>query len=152
MSTTAIRFEPIGPFYARSLAKECSNGGAPGAIARAVIDACGDGGEPYGADLVRAAAELTRTAMGFVQQSRGWLTSDHSAYDPHQLKRLCDWKRLDELFNQPGMESDPLESNAKELEWAISTLNSQATRCHQHEMPTAGLLFTAAANLLKEVA
>ena len=144
---TTTTFEPLGELYVSTLISNAHHSsGAVGTIADAVWAALqGDTKTNINTGLIDAGAKLTHDAMGMVEFSKGWVSGDWIAPNPHQLEHLCDWKRIDDFFDSASLNA------IAERDWVIHHLESQATRCHQYDEPMAALLFSAAALLLKEV-
>ena len=144
--TTTTRFEPLGELYVGTLVEDAHHGGIPATIRDAVWASLqGDTKTDINCGLIDAAAKITHDAMGFVEHSKGWVSEDWIASDPHQLSRLCDWKRIDAFFDMASLHQ------TDERLWVIHQLEEQFTRCCQYDMDLTALLFDAAALLLNEV-
>ena len=146
MTTSTTRFEPLGELYVGTLVENANYGGIPGTIRDAVWASLqGDTKTNINCGLIDAAAKVTHDAMGFVEQSKGWVSGDWIASNPHQLQRLCDWKRIDAFFDMASLHQ------TDERFWVIHQLEEQVTRCSYSDMRMEAQLFNAAALLLKEV-
>lgn len=144
MNTATKSFEPLGELYVGTLVSNAHYQGVPGTIRDAVWASLqGDTKININCGLIDAAAKLTHDAMGFVEHSKGWVSSDWLGSDPNE--RLCDWRRVDTFFDTASLHE------TAERDWVIHQLDEQATRCHLIDDVIAGMSFRTAALLLKEV-
>lgn len=132
--TTAARFEPLGELYVSHLVEDAYYKGAAGTIVDSVITAAGCGGAPDGPDLMRAAAKLTRDAMGFLQHTIGLIDNDWN-------QEFCDWQRIDRFWDNhtnklqhprgdytaDGIKAE-VEAAQEEALWAQEQLSAQGQR------------------------
>ena len=89
--TTTTPFKPLGELYLRALVDDAYHQGAAGSIRDAITTAAGCGGAPDGPDLMRAACQLTRSAMGYLEQGLGQISRD-------ELGEWVDWTRIDAFW------------------------------------------------------
>ena len=106
-------------------------------IRDAFVESAGCGGAPDGPDLVRAAALLTRRAMGMLELGISLISDDQL-----NLPEETNWSRVDSFFDEcthllrhpqgdflpDGTEQEQAKAET-ELAWVIGELKSQAYRC-----------------------
>ena len=106
-------------------------------IRDAFVETAGCGGAPDGPDLVRAAALLTRRAMGMLEHTISLISDDQL-----NLPEETNWSRVDSFFDnctdllrhpqgdfEPGGTEEERAKAETERAWVISELKSQSYRC-----------------------
>lgn len=124
MSTTP--FEQLGELYLESLCQDAYYGGAAGTIVDAVTTAAGCGGAPDGPDLIRAAAKLTRDAMGYLQRTIGQISTDW-------MEEGCDWARIDQFWDNGASKAEHPNGDylAEGTEAEVEAAKAEAIWAHE---------------------
>ena len=133
-NTPTQGFKPLGELYLRALIDDAYHESAAGTIRDAITTAAGCGGAPDGPDLMRAACQLTRSAMGYLEAGMGQISRD-------ELEEWVDWARIDAFWDSctnkaehpdggyvaDGTEAE-VEAAQAEAIWVHEQLDNQSER------------------------